>query len=292
MRRVRALPRQLLALDLLRARARGPRRAALDGARHAAERPVPHRLARPGVRRGRGQRGGSHPQRAGRGGLRGRGHRVRPLADVQRRRFGHHRRRDRARGLPLARRAGAGGGQGGETGRAPVTAGTVTFCVVAAQTERLARFLADQLALSRTVAARLVAGRHVSAAGRPLRASARLERGAVVTVTLPPEAPPPRSYAPAHQTLTFVFEDEHLAVVDKPAGLVVHPGPGHWDDTLVNVLAGRGTPLAPGAEGRPRIVHRLDRATSGLPPVAQTEAAHPRPATLIEQPRRQRRYPP
>src|SRR2546430_3607946 len=275
-----------------RARARGPRRAALDGARHAAGRPVPHRLARPGVRRGRGQRGGSHPQRAGRGGLRGCGHRVRPLADVQRRRFGHHRRRDRARGLPLARRAGAGAGQGGETGRAAVTAATVTFCVVAAQTERLDRFLADQLALSRTVAARLVAGKYVSAGGRPLRASARLERGAVVTVTLPPDAPPPRSYAPAHQTLTFVFEDEHLAVLDKPAGLVVHPGPGHWDDTLVNVLARRGTPPAPRAEGRPGIVPRLDRDTSGLLLVAKTEAAHRRPAPLIEQPRRQRRYPP
>jgi len=171
-----------------------------------------------------------------------------------------------------------------------VTAATVTFCVVAAQTERLDRFLADQLAMSRTVAARLVADKCVSAGGRPLRASARLERGAVVTVTLPPDAPPPRSYAPAHHTLTFVFEDEHLAVLDKPAGLVVHPGPGHWDDTLVNVLAGRGTPLAPGAEGRPGIVHRLDRDTSGLLLVAKTEAAHRRLATMIEQRRVERLY--
>src|SRR5438128_4859059 len=283
MRRVRALPRQLLALDRLRARPCGSRRAALDGARHPVGRPVPHRLARPGVRRGRWQRRGSHPQRAGRGGLRGCGHRVRALADVQRRRFGHHRGRDRARGLPLARRAGAGAGQGGETGRAAVTAATVTFCVVAAQTERLDRFLADQLALSRTVAARLVAGKYVSAGGRPLRASARLERGAVVTVTLPPDAPPPRSYAPAHHTLTFVFEDEHLAVLDKPAGLVVHPGPGHWDDTLVNVLTERGTALAAGsAEGRPGIVHRLDRDTSGLLLVAKTDNAHRRLTRMIE----------
>src|SRR5207249_11784888 len=132
------------------------------------------------------------------------------------------------------------------------------------------------------------AGQYVSAGGRPLPPSARLDRGAVVTATLPPDAPPPRSYAPAHQTLTFVFEDEHLAVLDKPAGLVVHPGPGHWDDTLVNVLAGRGTPLAPGAEGRPGIVHRLDRDTSGLLLVAKTEAAHRRLATMLEQRRGER----
>src|SRR5256885_15850487 len=68
------------------------------------------------------------------------------------------------------------------------------------------------------------------------RSSVQLERGAVVTVELPPEERPPRSYAPAHRDLTFAYEDEHLAVLDKPAGLVVHPGPGHWDDTLVNVL--------------------------------------------------------
>ena len=127
----------------------------------------------------------------------------------------------------------------------------VTFCIAVPQTERLDRFLADQLALSRTVAARLIADKRVTTAGRPLRASVQLERGALVSVELPPpDEPPPRSYAPAHRDLTFVYEDAHLAVLDKPAGLVVHPGPGHWDDTLVNVLVGRGTALSQGsAEG-------------------------------------------
>jgi 23S rRNA pseudouridine1911/1915/1917 synthase len=82
--------------------------------------------------------------------------------------------------------------------------------------------------------------------------------------------------------LRFVYEDEHLAVLDKPAGLVVHPGPGHWDDTLVNVLVGRGTELSAGAEGRPGIVHRLDRDTSGLLLVAKTDLAHRRLASAIE----------
>ena len=159
---------------------------------------------------------------------------------------------------------------------------TVVFCVVADTTERLDRFLADQLALSRTQAARLIADKLVTSAGRPLRASALLERGAEVTVEFAPEAPP-RTYAPAHADLRFVYEDEHLAVLDKPAGLVVHPGPGHWGDSLVNVLVGRGTPLSEGStEGRPGIVHRLDRDTSGLLVVAKTDAAHRRLATAIE----------
>ncbi len=173
----------------------------------------------------------------------------------------------------------------------------VTFCVTVSQTERLDRFLADQLAFSRTVAARLIADKRVTAAGKPLRASAQLERGAVVSVELPPEEPPPRSYAPAHRDLSFVYEDEHLAVLDKPAGLVVHPGPGHWDDTLVNVLVGRGTALAPGTAegesegtGRPGIVHRLDRDTSGLLIVAKTDVAHRRLTRLIEQRKVERVY--
>ena len=159
---------------------------------------------------------------------------------------------------------------------------TVVFCVSASTTERLDRFLADQLAISRTQAARLIADKLVTSAGRPLRASALLERGAEVTVELAPEAPP-RTYAPAHAELRFVYEDEHLAVLDKPAGLVVHPGPGHWGDSLVNVLVGRGTPLSEGSsEGRPGIVHRLDRDTSGLLVVAKTDAAHRKLAGAIE----------
>ncbi len=159
---------------------------------------------------------------------------------------------------------------------------TLVFCVLAGTTERLDRFLADQLAISRTHAARLIAEKLVTSAGRPLRASALLERGTEVTVELPPDAPP-RTYSPAHAELQFVYEDEHLAVLDKPAGLVVHPGPGHWDDSLVNVLVGRGTPLSEGSsEGRPGIVHRLDRDTSGLLVVAKTDTAHRRLATSIE----------
>ena len=160
---------------------------------------------------------------------------------------------------------------------------SVTFCVVV-RTERLDRFLADQLAVSRTQAGRLIADKRVTARGKALRASAILDPGTEVTVEIPEEAPP-RTYTPHHASLTFVYEDEHLAVLDKPAGLVVHPGPGHWNDTLVNVLVGRGTELSGGASaeaGRPGIVHRLDRDTSGLLVVAKSDVAHRRLAAAIE----------
>ena len=166
----------------------------------------------------------------------------------------------------------------------------VTFCVAVPETDRLDRFLAEQLSLSRTVAARLIADKRVSTDGRPLRSSARLSHGTLVCVTFPAEAQP-RTYQPSVQELTSVFEDEYLAVIDKPAGLVVHPGPGHWDDSLVNVLVGRGTPLSEGAEeGRPGIVHRLDRDTSGLLLIAKTDVAHRRLARAIEQRRVERGY--
>jgi 23S rRNA pseudouridine1911/1915/1917 synthase len=163
-----------------------------------------------------------------------------------------------------------------------VTPPGTTFTIVVPVTERLDRFLADQLALSRTYAARLIADKRVTLDGRPLRASALLERGMTISVEFPP-ATPPRTYTPADSDLTFVYQDEYLAVLDKPAGLVVHPGPGHWDDTLVNVLVGRGTPLSEGNEaGRPGIVHRLDRDTSGLLVVAKTDVAHRKLARAIE----------
>lgn len=160
----------------------------------------------------------------------------------------------------------------------------IALCILG-NTERLDRFLADQLSLSRTQTGRLIADKRVTLRGKALRASALLERGAEVVVEIPDEQPP-RTYQPAHAELQFVYEDEHLAVLDKPAGLVVHPGPGHWNDTLVNVLVGRGTDLSSGGssgEGRPGIVHRLDRDTSGLLVVAKSDLAHRRLAGAIEQ---------
>ncbi len=156
----------------------------------------------------------------------------------------------------------------------------VTFSVVVPLTERIDRFLADQLGMSRTQTARLVAEGCVAVDGAVVRSSRTLVRAEVVEMT-PPEREPARTFAPSAIALSVVYEDEHLAVIDKPAGLVVHPAPGHWDDTLVNALVARGTTLAGGAEGRPGIVHRLDRETSGLIIVAKTEIAHRKLAAMI-----------
>src|SRR4029450_8122746 len=88
---------------------------------------------------------------------------------------------------------------------------------------------------------------------------------------------PPPAIEPARGIpLTVVYEDADLLVIDKPAGLVVHPAPGHGTDTLVNALVARGAEGASGGIGgarRPGIVHRLDRDTSGLLMVARTDAA-------------------
>ena len=170
-----------------------------------------------------------------------------------------------------------GSGEAGQEPQPPPAGSSadhfVEFTVASAQTERLDRFLADQMAISRTQAARLVADKRVAVDGKIARASRLLSRGEVVRVRVPAHEPP-RTLQPAAIPLTLVFEDEHLAIIDKPAGLVVHPAPGHWDDTLVNALVARGTTLSGGAAGRPGIVHRLDRDTSGLMIVAKTDLAH------------------
>ena len=163
------------------------------------------------------------------------------------------------------------------------------FSVAVPATERLDRFLADQLQLSRTQAARVVAAKSVTVNGDVARASRVLARRDEVTVRFP-DHEPPRTIRPAAIDLTIVYEDDALAVIDKPAGLVVHPAPGHWDDTLVNALIARGTTLSGGAEGRPGIVHRLDRETSGLMLVAKTDLAHRRLSAALAARRVQRSY--
>jgi len=104
--------------------------------------------------------------------------------------------------------------------------------------------------------------------------SRRLKAGEVVRLAEPPPVDPtPR---PSAMPLTVVFEDAHLVVVDKPAGMVVHPAPGNPDNTLVNALLAHCGDSLSGIGGvrRPGIVHRLDKETSGLMVVAKTDRAH------------------
>ena len=127
--------------------------------------------------------------------------------------------------------------------------------------------------LSRSAAGRLAREGSVSVNGRPARPAADLRAGDVVEYTLPgtmaavPEAEP----IPLH----VVYQDADLVVVDKPAGMVVHPAPGHHTGTLVHALLGLGGEWSrTGGEARPGIVHRLDAGTTGLILAARHDAAH------------------
>jgi 23S rRNA pseudouridine1911/1915/1917 synthase len=138
--------------------------------------------------------------------------------------------------------------------------------------ERLDRFLADHVG-SRGAAERAVeAGVLVDGTARPK--SYRLEGGE--TLSIPAEPEPEQGPAPDAPPLAYV--DDHLAVVDKPAGLVVHSGAGHPTGTLVDALAGV---VGGGEAGRTGIVHRLDRDTSGLMVVARSDESHERLTELV-----------
>jgi len=142
--------------------------------------------------------------------------------------------------------------------------------------QRLDRVLAARIpALSRSRLKALILGGEVKVAGRTVRDPATsVNSGDVVSVNLPP----PASATPEGENipLNIVYEDDDLIVIDKPAGLVVHPAAGHAKGTLVNALIAHCGDSLSGIGGvkRPGIVHRLDKDTSGLLVVAKNDAAH------------------
>jgi len=149
----------------------------------------------------------------------------------------------------------------------------------AAAGERLDRLLGAHAEIgSRAEAERLLAEGHVLVDGVRRPKSYRLTGGERLEIDLPPARP--SRLEPEQLELTIAHEDEFLLVVDKPAGLVVHPGAGHVSGTLVHGLLGRG--IAGGEEpARPGIVHRLDRDTSGLLVVARDPETHRRLQRLL-----------
>ena len=131
------------------------------------------------------------------------------------------------------------------------------------------------LALSRTRLKTLIEAGEVFVDGTPVRdAAMRLKEGAAIALTPPPAVD--MTIEGEDIPLNVVYEDEHLIVIDKPAGLVVHPAPGHASGTLVNaLLAHCGASLSGiGGVRRPGIVHRLDKDTTGLIVAAKSDAAH------------------
>ncbi len=157
---------------------------------------------------------------------------------------------------------------------------------------RLDRYLAERLefeGVSRTRIQGLVQEGEVSVDGAPARAAFRLKGGERVEVRIPP----PRSIAlePADLPLTILYQDGDIVVVDKPAGMAVHPAPGSEDGTLVHALLYHVHDLSGiGGEERPGIVHRLDKDTSGVLVVAKTDRAHVRLAAQFKAHSASRRY--
>jgi 23S rRNA pseudouridine1911/1915/1917 synthase len=148
---------------------------------------------------------------------------------------------------------------------------TETFRVEPAEAgERLDRLAARRLGLSRSLVQRLIGERDLLIDGEEASPSYKVRDGQLIETQLPEEG-----LAPEDIPVPVVYEDEHVLVVDKPAGLVVHPGAGNPSGTLVNALLSKG--IAGGEDPyRPGVVHRLDRDTSGLMVLAKGEPAYSR----------------
>jgi 23S rRNA pseudouridine1911/1915/1917 synthase len=175
----------------------------------------------------------------------------------------------------------------------PVTA---VFEVTKSVDLRLDRYLARRVPfLSRTQLQRLIEEQAVTVNGRAPKASTKLRRGDRVVATLPP--PPSNTLAAENIPLDILFEDEHLIIVNKQPGLIVHPARAHKSGTLINALAWHflhnsgGTLSTVGGDiARPGVVHRLDKFTSGVMVCAKSDTAHWRISRQFELRQTQKRY--
>ncbi len=170
----------------------------------------------------------------------------------------------------------------------PRPADTYQFAI----TEDLGRldvFLSEQLGITRSQVKRLVDSNLVLVNGRTVKAGYKLRAGDEISVTV--RAEPDPSLAPESIPLEIVYEDEDLAVINKPKGLVVHPGAGNWSGTLVHALLYHLEELSEGGGvERPGIVHRLDKDTSGLMVVAKTNRCHAYLSDLIKDREMEKHY--
>jgi 23S rRNA pseudouridine1911/1915/1917 synthase len=147
-----------------------------------------------------------------------------------------------------------------------------TILTVESGGERLDRFVSERLpTLSRAVVQRLIEEGNILVDGRERKASYRVQIDDTITVHVP--LPEPATAQPEAIPLDIIFEDENVIVVNKPAGMVVHPAAGHVGGTLVNAVLAHAPGVNVGGEERPGIVHRLDADTSGLILVAKNDSA-------------------
>lgn len=138
--------------------------------------------------------------------------------------------------------------------------------------KRLDHFLAEKLPFSRSTIKRMFEDEEISSESK-ISLNKMPNAGTVIEVEVPP--PVPSDLVPENIPLDILFEDKHLIILNKPAGLVVHPAPGHYTGTLVNAILYHCPDLKGiGAEKRPGIVHRLDMGTSGVMVVAKDQQTH------------------
>lgn len=139
---------------------------------------------------------------------------------------------------------------------------------------RIDKFLNDRLPnVTRTKIQKGIDDGFVTVNGKPVKSNYKVHPNDVIVISLP-EPPRDTDIVPENIPLNIVFEDDHLLVLNKPAGMVVHPAYQNWSGTLVNALAYhfQNLPQLPGNEGKPGLVHRIDKDTSGLLVIAKTEA--------------------
>ncbi len=138
--------------------------------------------------------------------------------------------------------------------------------------DRLDRYISEHLPeLSRATVQRLLDEGNIRVDGRDRKASYHVQPGETISIRIPP--PEPTAARAENIPLDIVYEDANVIVVDKPAGMVVHPAAGHSGGTLVNAVLAHARELNVGGEERPGVVHRLDADTSGLIIIAKNDAA-------------------
>jgi len=164
---------------------------------------------------------------------------------------------------------------------------TIHELVAPERAGRLDKWLSEALGLSRGRVAALVTEGRVTVGGESVKGARKLRGGEAVVVSVPP--PPDSRLVQQDISVAVLYEDDDLLVVDKPAGLVVHPAKGHLDGTLVNAVFDKLDPHA-GHPERPGIVHRLDMGTSGVMCVARTQAAYTALTTQFAAHTVERRY--
>lgn len=160
-----------------------------------------------------------------------------------------------------------------------ITTTPVEFVITAGEsTKRIDLFLANRdPTFSRSALQRLIEDGCIQINGRTVRPSQKIKPGDRIRLEVP--RPEPLDLLPEAIPFEILYEDAHLLVLNKPAGLVVHPAPGNWSGTLVNALlhhfsTSGVTPSEIGGKERPGLVHRLDKETSGVMVIAKTDQSH------------------